>query len=311
MSILATTADPLAARPGAERPFYATGMLLDAQDFSDEQTYHRGRLANALAFLAGGGTLAGLRVVAQAQTATQPEEVQVEAGLAVDRLGRLVEVARPACRGLADWFADTAQLDDGDTLRSSAYDNLARFLSPRFLNPPGGTPPVLPARAVVADVFVRFAQCAVGLTPSFAAGPFDALNAVSTSRVRDAYELQLVARTALGDTQTGLPLPLPGEAGLAEADPLLRQQALQDAVLGGYPPKSTGIDSGGVALPRANEHPAGMDPSAVFLARVLVPVRADDATVRSAEPVLVDNFARRFLPTLPLLLAAVLRPDAP
>ena len=58
----APEADPLYARPAAERPSYATGILLDAQDFTDEQTYHRGRLARALASLTGGGTLAGLRV---------------------------------------------------------------------------------------------------------------------------------------------------------------------------------------------------------------------------------------------------------
>jgi hypothetical protein len=43
-------ADPLYAGPQPERAAYATGMLLDAQDFIDEQTYHRGRLARALAF---------------------------------------------------------------------------------------------------------------------------------------------------------------------------------------------------------------------------------------------------------------------
>ena len=53
------------------------------------------------------------------------------------------------------------------------------------------TVPSLPARAVVADVFVRFAACKVGLTPSFAIGPFDALNAVSTARLRDTLRLYL------------------------------------------------------------------------------------------------------------------------
>ena len=80
--------DPLYALPAAARPHYATGMLLGARDFADEQTYHRNRLARALAFatgagarrlpagsldagdgslgaigLHGGGTLAGLRVL--------------------------------------------------------------------------------------------------------------------------------------------------------------------------------------------------------------------------------------------------------
>ena len=88
----APEADPLYARPAAERPSYATGMLLDAQDFTDEQTYHRGRLARALASLTGGGTLAGLRVSHSPATggpSPRPEEIRVEPGLAVDRLGRL------------------------------------------------------------------------------------------------------------------------------------------------------------------------------------------------------------------------------
>ncbi len=75
--------------------------------------------------------------------------------------GRLVEQPRPACRGLIDWYADVLASDGGTTLRTSAYADLARFLSPRFI----ATAPTLPDRAVIADVFLRFAQCAVGLTP--------------------------------------------------------------------------------------------------------------------------------------------------
>jgi hypothetical protein len=309
MSILATAADPLFARPAPERPAYATGILLDAQDFSDEQTYHRGRLARALAFIAGGGTLAGLAASHRpaSATATATEEVQVAPGLAVDRLGRLIELPRPACRGLDDWFADVAAMDGGDLLRTSRYDDLARFLSPRFLNPPAPeTPPVLPARAVVADVFVRFALCPVGLTPSFAAGPFDALNAVSTSRVRDAYELQLVARPALTDTQTGLPRASDAERVFAEttSSAEARRNALQDEVLAAY---SAAYGSSGAALPPGPEHPSGIDPSAVFVARLLLPVDASLVPQRTAETPLVDNYARRFLPALNLLAAAALR----
>jgi hypothetical protein len=32
-----------------DRPFYDTGVLLGSDDFRDEQTYHRSRLARALA----------------------------------------------------------------------------------------------------------------------------------------------------------------------------------------------------------------------------------------------------------------------
>lgn len=306
MSILATAADPLFARPAPERPAYATGILLDAQDFSDEQTYHRGRLARALAMLAGGGTLAGLAASHRPPGPTQAEEVQVAPGLAVDRLGRLIELPRAACRGLDDWFADLAATDGGDLLRTSRYGDLARFLSPRFLNPPAPeAAPVLPDLAIVADIFLRFAQCPVGLTPSFAAGPFDALNAVSTARVRDAYELQLVARPALTDTQTGLPRVSDAERVFADtaAGAEARRNAWQDEVLAAHASHGS---SGAVLLP-GPEHPAGLDPSAVFIARVLLPVDNSLVPQRTGALALVDNYARRFLPTLGLLGAASLR----
>lgn len=296
MSILAT-ADPLSTLPRAERPAYATGMLLDAQDFGDEQTYHRGRLARALAHLAGGGTLAGLAVEYVEPSAAQAEEIRVLPGLAVDRLGRLVELPRPACRGLVDWFADVAASDGGDRLRTSAYGNLDRFVSQRLRD----SGAVLPVRAVVADVFVRFVQCAVGLTPSFAAGPFDALNAVSTSRIRDAYELHLVPRAGLSDVYRGLPaLPANALLGDPTATAAQRRDAAQDAVLGAY--LASALSGSGLAsLPPAPEHPSGMDTSAVFVARVLLPVNGANPPARTADVPVVDNHTRRFLPSLPLL----------
>lgn len=288
MSIQTTEADPLYTRPGAERPSYATGMLLDAQDFSDEQTYHRGRLARALAHLAGGGTLAGLAVRHHPGDADGPEEIRVEPGLAIDRLGRLIEVPRHACLRLQRWFDN-----GGAALQQASYPDLGRFVSARL----AGGSTALPARAVVLDVFVRFAACAVGLTPRFAGGPFDALNAVGTARLRDAYELVPVARVDLSDLRDGLPAASTIDAVLADdpAGRASRRDALQDAVLGGW-------GGSGAALGPAAEHPAGLDTSAVFLARVLIPVE-DTAgpPQRTADPPIVDNFARRFLPPVPLL----------
>ena len=285
MSLQATTDDPLYAVPAAQRPAYATGMLLDAQDFSDEQTYHRGRLARALASLGGSGTLAGLAVQYVAQGATQPEEVAVQPGLAIDRLGRLVELPRSACLRLANWYAATLAADAGDTLTTSTYANLARFVSQRATD----DALALPTRAVVADVFIRFGACAVGLTPSFAAGPFDALNAVSTSRLSDAYELLLVARTGLSDTYDGLPIP-PADPSLGDdtATQAARRDAMQDAVLAPY--------TGALPLAPAPEQPPELDPSAVFLARVFLPVDGSTPPVRTADPPVVDNYARNFVP---------------
>ncbi len=296
--------DPLYAQPLSERPLYATGMLLDAQDFADEQTYHRVQLARALAFLAGGGTLAGLRVTHQAATTganALAEEIRVEPGLAVDRLGRLIELPRPACLRLPRWYDANHAADGGDTLKRSAYANLNRFLSARAIAEaalPGAA--VVPDRGVVADVFLRFVACPRGLTPSFAAGPFDALNAVSTSRVRDAYELLLVTRAGLDDAYDGLPVA-PGAAavGDADADAALRRAALQDAVLAGYAAGGRSGSAGQLApLP---EQPAGLDPTAQFIARILIPVAAGDPPVRQGDAVLVDNWRRRFIPSASLL----------
>lgn len=309
-----STLDPLYRMPLAERPAYATGMLLDAQDFLDEQTYHRGRLARALAYLAGGGTLAGL--LAQHQAATEasgpdnparPEEIRVEAGLAVDRLGRLIELPRAACLRLARWFEAEQARNGGDGLLQAAYATPERFLSARAVAAaalPGAVP--VPGRAVVADVFLQFVACPRGLSPAFAGGPFDALNAVSISRVRDAYELHLVTRPGLDDAFFGLPLPagavgIAGESAddaaareAAMGDPTAERSAhnaaLQDAVLHGYQRSADGSPAPGP------EHPLGMDPSAVFVARVLIPVSLTDASTRAGDAVLVDNYSRRFLP---------------
>jgi hypothetical protein len=293
----APQADPLYALPAAERPSYATGMLLDAQDFSDEQTYHRGRLARALAFLSAGGTLAGLRVLHSPATtgpSARPEEIRVEPGLAIDRLGRLIEVPRPACLRLQVWFDAEAASDGGDRLRRAAYDNLARFLSARAIAEAGTADhPPIPARGVVADVFVRFIACARGLTPSFASGPFEALDAVATSRVRDAYELQLVSRDGLDDAFDGLPAPGPDLAGIA--DLAERRARLQDAILASFP--ASGRSGSPAELAPLPEHPAGIDPTAVFLARVLIPVGAADPPAREPGTPPIDNWRRRFVPS--------------
>ena len=288
MSLLAPTADPLTARPAAERPAYATGMLLDARDFSDEQTYHRNRLARGLGAVTGGGTLAGLRIEHVAAGAEGPEQLTLHPGLAIDRLGRLIELPRPACLRLPAWWDAVFAGDGGDTLRRASYDDLGRFASARLRA--GGDP--LPARAVVADVFVRFAECPVGLTPSFAAGPFDALNAVSTARIRDAYELRLIPRDTLGDSYTGLPLP-PAAAALGDSDatPAERRDAAQDAVLAAYPRPDA---------PPPAELPLALDPSAVFLGRVFVAVSGDTPPARADSSPVVDNWGRRFLPSLAL-----------
>ncbi|MCP5247633.1 MAG: hypothetical protein H6942_03655 [Candidatus Accumulibacter sp.] len=311
--------DPLYALPDPARPHYATGMLLDAGDFADEQTYHRSRLARALALLSGaggrrlpagldadgagaaglfaGGTLAGLRVRQVPAAGEAVEEVRIAPGIAVDRLGRLVELPRAACLRVERWFDGELARDGGDALRLAALDNPERFASARLI----ADGPALPARAVIADVFVRFVTCRQALTPAFASGPFDALDAVQTARLRDAFEVHLVLRgDGLDDAFNGLPQQ---DRDLSALDPAARRQALHDAVLDGWPDLAGNSGAAG-ELPAPPGHPPGLDPTAVFLARLFVPVAAGNPPARSGDAI-VDNHGRRVLPPLGMLAGAL------
>ncbi|MGB8167342.1 MAG: hypothetical protein WCF18_07600 [Chthoniobacteraceae bacterium] len=313
-----TVADPLLQKTTSERLHYATGELLGADDFRDEQTYHRRQLAHALLFLNGSGTLAGLRVVARPRrghgylsngafaigdtaitvdagsgmmlagdvitfagdtsnypvaralasnvvtiagpglrapladntaitvTVSTPDEVHLEVrpGLALDRAGRLIEVPREACLRLRRWFEFIASQLPDSTL-PDVGDLRAAFH----------------AGAVVADVFLAFHPCDRGYTPAFASGPFDALDASQPSRVRDAYELSLVLRT-----EDNPPIAF---------DPWLSIQTAADRGLAAQEASLDAWDA--LALPAPgnvgdwHENPAGIDPTAVLLARLRIP----------------------------------------
>ena len=291
-------ADPLFARPAPRRPVYATGVLLDADDFLDEQTYHRSALARAVAGVTGSGTLAGLRVTHRLPGPDLEEEIRVEPGLLIDRLGRLVELRRPACLRLARWWEATAGDDGGDALTTAVYGDLSRFVSSRTAAEAGSAElPALPDRAVVADIHLRFVACREGYTPSFAHGPYDALDSVVHSRLRDAYELSLVPRPGLDEDFDGLPAAGGDLARIADVTE--RRAALQDRILDGW------VEGGRAgeeeALPPLEEHTVGMDPTAQLLARVLIPVTADTPPRRDGSAVVVDNWPRRFVSSTRLL----------
>lgn len=268
-----TVPDPLAAAGlRAERVNYATGVLLQAEDFRDEQTYHRGRLAMALRHLVGFGTLAGLRVRAPADKDNQLE-IHVEPGLALDRLGRLIEVPEPYCIRLARWFAAQAP----ETLLAAVQ------LKPRT---PLDT-------AVVADVFLSAADCGRGKTPSFASGPFDALDALVPARLAEQPQLDLVLRAEGG------PAPIPAPKSFWPAGSAKDEDKLA-AVLGSFDTGLTGgVDDGPVPL---QEHVEGNDPTAVLLARVAIPVTLPSGAPPGTGPALdlakrtrVDNGMRPFI----------------
>lgn len=284
-------ADPLSTSALApDRLAYAIGTMLDASDFEAEQTYHRGRLARALWYLYGSGTIAGLRVIWQpARDADHSDELHVEPGVAVDRIGRLVEVPRRACLRLQRWFdaqTDTATIESFRNNFSMTPDVVTRDTNGRITSIHGGAAPVA-ASGVVADVYLRFVACERGKTPSFATGPFDALDAVQPSRLRDGYALELIPRRGTLD------LPDPRFPLVDEEDPVARARRLRDAALGAWREDqwtSTGLP------PEAGQI-AGQDPTSLFLARVLIPAtRTGNARPQRtpATEVRVDNHTRAF-----------------
>jgi hypothetical protein len=262
----------LSAEEGPDRAFYALGTLLDAQDFLDEQTYHRGRLARALAYLFGAGTAAGLRIGFQAGPrgdAPDPsrDELVVEPGLAIDPFGRLIELPRRACIRLERWIDYHRHADRVAVLRAAVRSGSA-----------------------VTWLFLRFLPCERGKTPVIAQGPFDATGAVAPSRVRDGYELRLFLEGASDtppfprDTTDPLLPALHAELAGASGSPA-RLAALRDQILDGWGRPADRKD----------------DPGWILLGRVDIPVvvSADDVKyavlAQPAGAPLLHNHLRPFV----------------
>jgi hypothetical protein len=272
--------DPLVEASSPDRPYYALGVMLDATDFTDEQTYHRARLARALQVLHGTGTVAGLGVsyVAALPVGSpdapdgRAEELRVEPGLAIDGVGRLIEIPRAACITLPRWW--DAQPNDAVT--------------GAFKTAKGG---------VVADVFVRFVACGRARTPAFASGPFDALDASIYARVRDGYELRLVPRS-----EDAPPVPPDPWAAITGATPAARLTSARAAVLGMWKAIEERKDR--------TVTPATLGPELdwVLLARVLLPATlgaGNARPTRAPTAPTVDNNVRAIVLTAGALLHVV------
>lgn len=301
--------DPLLdrlARP--DRVAYANGALLGADDFAAEQSYHRGRLARALAYLHGTGTIAGLRVqvrpAASGDDAADGEQVRVEPGVALDPAGRLVEVPDAVCTRLGRWLRASRAED-----RAGAYWSWADALAVGLVTGSSagrvldyqGNEQAVPQGVFVIDVFLRFHPCERGYTPAIAAGPFDALDAVAASRVRDGAELSLLLREEKAeDENENLVAPaLPGPQWPelpAGTPPEGREAAIHEDILDAW--REGSEFSTRVGGRRLREHAITQDGTEVFLARLIVPARAN-GTAREHDDgkrvISIDNLSRRFV----------------
>ena len=259
---MSTRTDPLSTPQNPDRVYYANGALLDQEDFAAEQIYHRGRIGRALAYLHGHGTAAGLEVSIQQQD--EEDVLMVSAGLALDRLGRQIEVPRAACIRIGRWFQ--FQLDD-----HRGRDQLSNS----FRTGSGDTPD-----GVVVDVFIKFEVCERGKQPAFATGNFDALDAVAPSRLRDSYRLDLIIR----EEET---LPIPG-TGFPDMTGMTPDQIRERIIL--Y--KRQG--PGGSLLP-LTEHVTAQDGTEVLLARLLIPATSPPLQRDTNVPIEPDNALRRLV----------------
>lgn len=297
----AWTSDPLvqqllALTQRAERPHYEVGVLLDREDFIAEQSYHRGRLARALATLFGHGTVAGLRVreprdpanPGQPRRPNTEREIEIDPGLALDRLGRLIELRSTQCFRIQRWF-DWTLANDADALDEAVLGSGANAV-------------------LLLDIFVHFVVCQHGATPAFATGPFNATDATVPAREHDAFELSWVLRPAAeagalpGNTwpafdavnQALAALPT-GTAAQQAARERRRSELIGEAILGAWEPLSA--DAQRPALGPLTEHPRDDWWDRVLLARVRVPVTAGAGHPRldEARALEIDNLVRPFV----------------
>lgn len=262
-SIAGPAPDPLGSPALPERLAFNDGALLDAAQMQLEQRYHRARLGRVLAYLHGHGTVAGLDVAIA--TPAEGAEVQVAPGLALDRLGRLIELPTLSCLRLAVWFDQTVETPLGSAALEAARRDAADGLPEH----------------VAVDVYIAFLACRRVPEPAFATGNADHIDAVQASRILEVARLSLLVRHR-GDSRLPAPTittaPDTPEAMRATIRDAKRLQLWEALRLDGEPPH---LPHGGTL----SEHePPGQDGSEVFLARLMLPVARDGGGVLRFDP---------------------------
>ena len=278
---MAANTDTLNPPPAPQRVFYSTGRMLGVADFQADQDYHRSRLARALVQLYGTGTVSGLLVQTDGNTDVTQLELQVTPGMAIDRVGRILEVPRLVCIVLNNWL----------TQQSQAWRNQLSNPVPGQPALPDPNTAIRDGKNLMCDVFATFVPCTRGLTPCFAAeDDYDATDAFSANRWLDSFAMQLVLRTD----------PTPP---LTPVDPWKASGALAAAGSGLNAPTTATLQNlllNATAGPAAAavEYPPNFDATSVFLARLLIgatPGSAGQAPTWDLTKISIDNNSRLFL----------------
>jgi len=262
-------------RPNA--PFTSPSAIIDSnnnvQILNGSATFTAGPLAPVWSTAIGATTLDG-NPATPAWTCAGPAQLEIEVtpGLAVDRVGRMIEVPSTVCIRIQPWLANQALAD------------LNSFLG-------GGSGNIL------VDVFATFVPCTRGATPCFATqDDYSATDAFSSNRMLDSFAMRLVLRN---DSSPGLPQDTWHAAGAVPSGAITADiaQSLKLSILAANagPASAPPFTSTGTTPP---EIPPGFDASSVFLARITIPATEG----ASGEPpnfdlnsISIDNLSRLFL----------------
>lgn len=245
--------DGLETRPVPERLFLHDGALLTQEHFRAEQLYHRGQVSRLALHLHGAGTVAGLDVRYDPQSGADVE-VKVAAGLALDRLGRLIELPYESCLNVATWLR---QQDKEAATQAHVLTGLRAA--------GGGLPEHL-----VADIYLGFHACARQPEPAFATGNAETIDGVQASRILDSGLLSFVIRPD-GDDREPSSLPASQILGAVTADDIRTYKRMTAWGLTQPENHPFRLPAGGTI----SEHiTAGsrQDGSEVLLARLILPV---------------------------------------
>ncbi len=273
-------------RPNA--PFVAPIAIVDSnmnvQVLTAPGTFTTGGISPVWNTAIGGTTLDG-NPPAPSWTCAGPSELEVAVspGLAVDRVGRMIEVPRTVCIRIQAWLNGQSVSDLNNALASA-----------------GGS-------ALFIDVFATFAGCTRGVTPCFATqDDYDATDAFSADRLLDSFSMRLILRS---DAAPKLPQDpwlatgaLPSGALSASPADTIKQNILAAQTGPGSNPPFAGA---GVAPP---EIPPGLDTSSVFLARISIAATAGSVGQPPAYDltrITIDNMSRLFLFPAALVARAV------
>jgi len=191
-------------------------------------------------------------------------EIVVSPGLAIDRVGRMIEVPRTLCIRIEPWLANQSTVDLNNALVGSGTGN------------------------ILVDVFASFVPCTRGVTPCFATqDDYDATDAFSPNRLLDSFAMQLVLRNDPNPQLPKDPWLFIGPAPTTAITPAIAQ-GLQQNIL----------NANSVNVPAPVDYPVNFDTTSVFLARISIPATAGAAGQPpnfSLMTTTIDNLSRLFL----------------